>query len=412
MKKVLVYTDPFRGNIIPTLGISEKLRQKGIHVHYIGVPDVTEIISGTSFPFTTVFEDYYPKNSTYLSGKINADVIRTIINGELNGLISKLNPSAIIFTAYNPIEAATFYLKYKIKTFLLYCHFPVDNDLSKKSLTDKIKEWSINMLMDDSNLEATNLLIDLIISQGYTMNSLNDMLSVFENFYNVVPASEDFLIEDASIKENDFYIGACIPEQNIFHSDYDIQKLENELFEQRKSKKTIVYCSLDSWAEQIDKEKTQKILQMVIGSFQQEAMKNHILNISVGNLFEDYKSHESDTIRIHKWLPQMTMLEYSDLAIIHGGMGGVKECIMNEIPMIVIPLGLDQFENADRIVIHKLGIKMDVSALNNHEIIFTIKQLQNDTEIKDGLSKMKSSFEKASENDMWINLNNEKLTTK
>lgn len=398
MKRVLVYTDPFRGNIIPTLGISEKLHQKGIHIHYIGVPDVTEIISGTSFPCTTIFEDYYPKKSTYISGKINADVIRAIINGELDQLIHEQDPAAIIFTAYNPVEAAVFHLKYKLKTYLLYCHFPVDNDFSKNSLTDKVKEWSINMLMDDNNLEATHLLINFLIDQGYTMNSLNDVLSVFENFYNLVPASENFLIEDAVVNENDIYIGPCIPEQNIFHTHYDIEALKNELSAQKQSEKIIVYCSLGSWADQIDKEKAQKIMQTVIDSFRHESMQNHILNISVGNLFEEYKSQESDTIRIHRWLPQMTMLEYSDLAIIHGGMGGVKECIMNETPMIVIPLGLDQFENADRVTAHRLGIKMEAAALKNEEIISTIKKLQNNTEIQQSLFKMKSDFEKASEN--------------
>jgi MGT family glycosyltransferase len=412
MKKILVYTDAFRGNIIPTLGISEKLHQMGAHIHYIGVPDVTEIISGTSFPSTSIFGDYYPKGSKYESGKINADVIRTIIDGGLDELIQDFNPSAIIFTAYNPIEAATFYLKYGIKTFLVYCHFPVDNDFSKTSFTEKVKEWSINMLMDDANLESTNLLINYLIGQGYVMNSLNDVLSVFENFYNVVPASKEFLIENAVVNGNDMYVGPCIPEQNIFHLHYDMDKLKSELSEQKRSGKRMVYCSLGSWAEQIDKEKAQRITQTLIDSFQQESMADYILNISAGNLFEDYKSQTSDTIRIHQWLPQMTMLQHSDLAIIHGGMGGVKECIMQEIPMVVIPLGLDQFENADRVAIHQLGVKIEAHSINKIAIISSLNKLQNDTGIKDSLSKMKSSFEKASEGDAWSKFNIETLTTK
>ncbi|WP_345987703.1 glycosyltransferase [Chryseobacterium sp. Chry.R1] len=405
MKKILVYTDAFRGNIIPTLGISEKLHQMGAHVHYIGVPDVTEIISGTSFPSTSIFGDYYPKGSKYESGKINADVIRTIIDGGLDELMQDFNPSAILFTAYNPIEAATFYLKYKIKTFLVYCHFPVDNDFSKTSFTEKVKEWSINMLMDDANLESTNLLINYLIDKGYAMNSLNDVLCVFENFYNVVPASKEFLIENAVVNGNDMYVGPCIPEQNIFHLHYDMDNLENEISKQKKSGKKLVYCSLGSWAEQIDNEKAQYITQTLIDSFRQESMEDYILNISVGNLFDNYKSQASDSIRIHQWLPQVAMLQHSDLAIIHGGMGGVKECIMHEIPMAVIPLGLDQFENADRVAAHQLGIKIETHSINNSGIISVINKLQNDTIIKDSLSKMKSSFEKASQDDAWTKFN-------
>lgn len=399
MKKILIYTDPFKGNIIPTLGISEKLMKMGLDIHYIGVPDVTEIISGTPFSYTTVFEEYYPKGTRNEAGKINPNVITSIIRGDFDELMEKNNPSFIIFTAYNPVEAVAFYLKYKMKTFLVYCHFPTNNDFSKASFTDKVKEWSASMLMDDANLEAVNILIDFLIEQGYRITSLKDMLSVYDQFYNIMISSKDFLTEDSVLVcDNDLYTGPCIPEYGIFDHHYDIQKLEEEIIEKKNLGKRMIYCSLGSWADEIDKKKSKAIVESIIKSMQHHSMKNYVLHISLGNLYEDYINYNSAKVAVHRWLPQMTFLKHAEAAVLHGGMGGIQESIINETPMIVIPLGLDQFENADRVEANGLGFKIDAHSLHPEDIVSKINEIQNNKDIKLNLIKMKSSFEQASRN--------------
>ncbi|WP_157859443.1 glycosyltransferase [Chryseobacterium angstadtii] len=398
MKKFLVYSDPFKGNIIPTLGISEKLAQMGHEVHYIGVPDVTDSISKTSFSYTTVFEEYYPRGIKHEAGKINARVITSIINGDFDELMKNHNPSAIIFTAYNPIEAVTFYLRYKIKTGLVYCHFPIGNDFSKNSFTDKVKEWSADMLMKDVNVEAVNILIDFLIQQGFKITSLKDVLSVFDGFYNLMTSSKDFLKEDAVERNNDLYIGPCIPEQDIFDSYYDTSALKKELSEQKEAGKKILYCSLGSWADEIDKEKTQMIISTILQTMQHDLLENYVLYISVGNLYDNYVHYNSDKIAVHRWLPQMAFLKQTEIAILHGGMGGIKESIMNGTPMIVFPLGLDQFENANRVEANGLGAKITAHSLNVETLASKINEIQNNKDIKLNLIKMKTSFEQASQN--------------
>jgi MGT family glycosyltransferase len=399
MKKILIYTDPFKGNVIPTLGIGEKLVKMGLDIHYIGVPDVTEIISGTPFSHTTVFEEYYPKGTRHEAGKINPKVITSIIRGDFDELMEKNNPSSIIFTAYNPVEAVAFYLKYKIKTFLVYCHFPINNDFSKASFTDKVKEWCASMLMDDVNLEAANILINFLMEQGYRITSLKDMLSVYEQFYNIMISSKDFLTEDSVlVRDNDLYTGPCIPEHGIFDHYYDTQKLEEEIIEKKDLGKRMIYCSLGSWADQIDKEKSQAIIESIIRGMQHHSMENHVLYISVGNLYDDYISYNSPKVAVHRWLPQMTFLKHAEAAVLHGGMGGIQESVLNETPMIVIPLGLDQFENADRVEANGLGFRIDAETLRTEDIISRINEIQDNKDIKLNLIKMKFSFELASRN--------------
>jgi MGT family glycosyltransferase len=53
--------------------------------------------------------------------------------------------------------------------------------------------------------------------------------------------------------------------------------------------------------------------------------------------------------------PQMAILEQARLFISHGGLGGVKESIMNGVPLLVIPFDMDQPRNAERVLYHGLG---------------------------------------------------------
>ncbi|WP_308005874.1 glycosyltransferase [uncultured Chryseobacterium sp.] len=406
MKKVLIYIDPFIGHIIPTLGLSEKLIENQFDVHYCGVPDVTEIIARTQFSCSTIFEEYYPKGTVQKDTEVNANVISSILNGELDELINEIKPSILIMTAYNPVEAAAFYYKYKIKIFLLYFYFPVNTDFSKISFTDITKERAVNLLMNDTNMGAVNFFIDFLIREGHLITSLKDVLSVFDHFYNIIISSPDFLTETPIINQQDLYIGDCLPKDNILASYFDIESLKNKFYEQNRLGKKLIYFSLGSWADQINYEKAQLIIQNIIKSADDPLMDDYVILIAAANLYEQYKQHQSDKIIMYKWVPQMEILHYADIAILHGGMGGIKHSIMNEIPMIIVPLDFDQSENADRVVANRLGAKMDAFSMSAEEIVSKINEVQNNDEIKLGLKKMKNSFEKISENNTLMSLIN------
>jgi zeaxanthin glucosyltransferase len=59
-------------------------------------------------------------------------------------------------------------------------------------------------------------------------------------------------------------------------------------------------------------------------------------------------------------VPQLAVLRRAKLMVTHGGLGSVKECISFGVPMLVIPLAIDQPGNAARVVYHGLGLAGDV----------------------------------------------------
>ena len=52
---------------------------------------------------------------------------------------------------------------------------------------------------------------------------------------------------------------------------------------------------------------------------------------------------------VSDFVPQAEVLKYADLFIAHGGMGSVSDGMYLGVPMILVPLGADQFFNAYRL---------------------------------------------------------------
>ena len=64
-------------------------------------------------------------------------------------------------------------------------------------------------------------------------------------------------------------------------------------------------------------------------------------------------------ISMLNWVAQLQVLEKTQVVITHGGRGRIKEAIATGVPMLVVPMGRDQHENATLIQEKKLGYKVD-----------------------------------------------------
>jgi zeaxanthin glucosyltransferase len=73
--------------------------------------------------------------------------------------------------------------------------------------------------------------------------------------------------------------------------------------------------------------------------------------------------------------PQLAVLRRARLMITHGGLGSVKECIMNAVPMLGVPLDVDQPGNVARVVFHGLGLSADVRSSSERALRLTLDRL-------------------------------------
>jgi zeaxanthin glucosyltransferase len=105
----------------------------------------------------------------------------------------------------------------------------------------------------------------------------------------------------------------------------------------------------------------------------------------------------SDNVLLTDFVPQVCMLRQSSVMVTNGGLGTIKECILNRVPMLVVPCAFDQEGNAARVVFHGLGLRHRISSVSASELSDGIRQCLTREDFKLNLAKMAERFEDPSE---------------
>ncbi len=63
---------------------------------------------------------------------------------------------------------------------------------------------------------------------------------------------------------------------------------------------------------------------------------------------------------LHRWVPQLAVLEHAHAFVTHAGMGGSAEGLWHGVPMVAVPQAADQFGNAERLA--ELGVARHLTA--------------------------------------------------
>ena len=89
-----------------------------------------------------------------------------------------------------------------------------------------------------------------------------------------------------------------------------------------------------------------------------------------------------------KSVPQIQVLPIVDLVITHGGNNTVTETFYFGKPLIVMPLFVDQYDNAQRVHEKGFGIRLDPYLCTEEELLKSIEKLLNDKELNEKLQKI------------------------
>lgn len=125
---------------------------------------------------------------------------------------------------------------------------------------------------------------------------------------------------------------------------------EDKIDRAMRGKKELVYFSLGSMASG-NVDLMNRILNMLKIDEQRcyvvsKGINGHKIRLNPSNMIgEDY-------------VPQTFILQRCNLAIIHGGNNSITECLYYGVPIIVLPVFFDQFDNAQRVADLCLGKKL------------------------------------------------------
>jgi UDP:flavonoid glycosyltransferase YjiC (YdhE family) len=103
-------------------------------------------------------------------------------------------------------------------------------------------------------------------------------------------------------------------------------------------------------------------------------------------------------------VPQLDVLRRADLIVTHGGAGTVKESILLGVPMVVLPLMRDQFEMAQRVVHHQLGIAGNLAEITPERLGSLIGAAAADGALKRRVITMQQLFRESDRSSVGVDV--------
>ncbi|MFJ9032464.1 macrolide-inactivating glycosyltransferase [Streptomyces sp. NPDC102274] len=86
-------------------------------------------------------------------------------------------------------------------------------------------------------------------------------------------------------------------------------------------------------------------------------------------------------VEVHRWVPQLAILQQADAFITHAGAGGSQEGLATGTPMVAVPQAVDQFGNADTLVALGVARRLDTEAATPEALRAAVLAVASDPEV-------------------------------
>ncbi|MGB8192057.1 MAG: glycosyltransferase [Chitinophagaceae bacterium] len=394
MARIIFMIDIEEGHLLPSFALARSLKAAGHEVLYISILDNEDFVKNAGFGFHPLFERRYPKGfrDAYKQKKKEkglhqsvsvVDHIEDFMHPSFTESLQRMKPDLLVMSSFLYVEALMLYYRNKIRPVLLR---PFLREPGATITSDSIRH------LMNLPAETAMKLFDLAVSFGYKFTSLADLVKPLESFYELVICPKELEMEPDVKNSRTYYIGSGI----------DLSRYAGPISFLQQSDRRIIYASLGSQAIAY-RHLFEMFFEKITSIMSRPDMQDLHLVIAIGaeNDVEKYSS-PLDNVTIVKWISQMDVLKLASLAIVHGGLGTVKECIYHAVPMIIMPVTHDQPTNGKRIAHHNLGLTLDIEKVSLDEVVKAIRQLLGSNDIKDNLHAMQSRFRKADEENIGL----------
>ena len=225
----------------------------------------------------------------------------------------------------------------------------------------------------------------------------NKFIKAFNNVPELLLLPLEFEFSPKIKKNYQHYLGLCQRENRI-DTELDSTFEENwqHILDKKQGGKKIIYCSFGTFFEIADP-RLLDFINIVINAI--AGFTDIFLIFSVNKYVVQAiqsEQKEFNNVMFFSRVPQLKVLEIADLFITHGGLGGVKESISYQVPMLVYPLDLnyDQSGNALKVEHHGIGLRGNFKYEQIPYMRAKINKLLKDKTYKNKIEELNSNISK------------------
>lgn len=399
MAKILIWPDMYkeRGHWLPTTTLAKALDTNPSHdVRYMGIKDCESIATSYGFDFYPIFQELYPPGYTLendlepksqrwkphhlLPMSRGEGGIKEIFDSTVTGAWL---PDILISGYFTSLETLLLHYKYGVNFVITttYLRHPQEDPYirARGQLIHMTRAMS-SKLMDTVN--------PITPESDITENIITEFVTPLKTHQEMIPCPQVFDFDHYQHSINVTYVEPMIttPADNP-DEDVTLPVLPPGT--------RVIFASSGSMVDDyLDKAKG--FFEQMINMMSTSGMEGWHLICAVGpNLYSEFSDVTKTNVSIYSWVPQIEVLEMASVAFVHGGLATIKESIFKNVPLVVVPHGKDQMDNALRVRKNRVGLVANIHKIDANSLKAQLTEAVSNTWMLDSLEDMSDLFVEA-----------------
>jgi zeaxanthin glucosyltransferase len=363
--RILLLVDYMLAHLLPALEVAEQLERLGHEVEFVGPLDSEAVVREAGFRFHCVFTDMYPRGRCF---EIDArrpydarcyvgflDHIGLLVDGRHRELVDVLRPDAIAALSFLPLEALTLHYLHGLPLVMISVALIAPPIVRAQWYLDELREQGI-----------AEKIAALAARRGSLASTPAEVLSPLQAAH-VRLSPREFEFPDKLEPDTDYVAGGVTRRIRTEQKEPDLPDTTGR----------VAYVSLGSEAH-LKRERNLAALVAIQAAAAELAGDGWTFWVSAP---AEFGLASSASFMVRDWFPQVSAIQRADLVLTHGGLGTIRECMRFGRPMLVLPRGRDQFENAARVQRAGLGVDLGDSSPSPARLIEIVKSVVADPSI-------------------------------
>ncbi|WP_181347323.1 macrolide family glycosyltransferase [Thalassobacillus sp. CUG 92003] len=373
MANILIINFPAEGHVNPSLGVTKAFAERGDNVYYISTEEYKDRIEGVG------------ANVILHENVLKGAEIDTASPGASNSLLTIMlqtsldilsitrelaNDISFDFVYYDSFGAGELVRDYlQVPGFSSSASFLIPEEFMRNLPIHPDAGESLEL-----NEHSQSILDTIKKEYGvFPKNMLQFMQNQGEK--KIVYTSEYFQPRLNEFGEGYHFIGPSFPHRKG-GNDFPIEQLDNE---------RVLYISMGTILHNVE-----DFFNTCIDAFSDFPGKVVIATGARAN-FQKLK-HAPDHFIIRRYIPQLDVLQHTNVFITHGGMNSVNEAIYHEVPMVVLPHDKDQPMVAARLSELHAGYAIFSNNVTKDMLQEAVHEVVHNQDYNHGIQKIKDSF--------------------
>jgi MGT family glycosyltransferase len=182
----------------------------------------------------------------------------------------------------------------------------------------------------------------------------------YSPWLNLITSAECMEAPRENISRNTFFVGACFGKR-IEMDEFSFDFLRSDKFK--------IYVSLGTVFN-----KKPKVFLKIMRALDRP---DYQVIVSAGGAYQTMKNSAiPSNAAVFKSVPQVGLLPKIDLFISHGGNNSINEALSCGKPIIVMPVGGEQADNASRVVYLGAGKRVDITRFSEEQLRAVVEEIR------------------------------------